>query len=566
MTEAIVGALVQLGSTPELDVLGKATLALGVGLALASVMGGRPAYLRHLVLASAFAVALVTPFIVLAAPRIDLHLPVNSIAQESAQAGELPSAPNVQPQPDEYQASSPGNASFQTVLPPWQTLARLGWIAGSVLMLLSLALGVWRLRVLRREGIPCPELESRLQAFAEAGGVGGRVELLLHPDIGGPLTCGILRPAILLPEDAVSWADEDLRRALVHELEHVRRADWTVQLVARATSAVYWFNPLVWIAWRKLSLEAERACDDAVLDSEESTAYAHQLVSLARQMTRTSAHPALGMARRSDLSARVRAVLDPTQTRGRRNAVAAVLALSGVLVVATTVAPLRALAQVAQTAAAEKPVQSQPSRRTPLDGALLRAAEEGNVQEVERLLAAGANVNAKIEGDGSPLIAAARSSHEQIVKLLLDRGADVNLAVGGDGSPLIVAAQNGQLSTVRLLLERGADIHMPVPGDGNPLIMAARGGSVAVVEFLLNRGANIEQVVPGDENALIEASASGHLPVIKLLIDRGANINARVWVEPSKGRPGEWRTPLSMARRNGHTEAVSYLRSAGARE
>ena len=129
-----------------------------------------------------------------------------------------------------------------------------------------------------------------------------------------------------------------------------------------------------------------------------------------------------------------------------------------------------------------------------------------------------------------------------------------------------MAAQKGHLSTVRLLLGRGADIHMPVRGDGNPLIMAARGGSVEVVEFLLNRGANIEQVVPGDENALIEASASGHLPVVRVLVGRGANINSRVWVEPSGTRPGEWRTPLSMARRNGHTEVADYLRSSGARE
>ena len=125
-------------------------------------------------------------------------------------------------------------------------------------------------------------------------------------------------------EDAELWAEEDLRRALVHEIEHVRRADWTVQLMAQATSALYWFNPLVWVAWRKLSLEAERACDDAVLEKDESTAYARQLVSLARRMTRTSAQPAIGMARRSDLSARVRAVLDTNQLaapqRHRRHA------------------------------------------------------------------------------------------------------------------------------------------------------------------------------------------------------------------------------------------------------
>ena len=68
-------------------------------------------------------------------------------------------------------------------------------------------------------------------------------------------------------------------------------------------------------------------------------------------------------------------------------------------------------------------------------------------------------------------------------------------------------------------------------------------------------------------NALIEASASGHLAVVKLLVVRGANVNARVWAEASGvSGSGEWRTPLSMARRRGHSAVVSFLQSVGGRE
>ena len=86
---------------------------------------------------------------------------------------------------------------------------------------------------------------------------------------------------IVFPLDARTWPDADLRRALIHELEHVRRGDWVTMCLARTVCAVYWFHPLVWIANRQLGLNAERACDDAVLQDFQAFGYADQLVALA---------------------------------------------------------------------------------------------------------------------------------------------------------------------------------------------------------------------------------------------------------------------------------------------
>ena len=121
--------------------------------------------------------------------------------------------------------------------------------------------------------------------LALEAGIHRRVEVLLHEALTGPMTCGVVHPAIVLPRDAQSWEAEDLNRAIVHELEHVRRGDWVSHCLARAVCAVYWFHPLVWIAWRQLALEAERSCDDAVLGRSEATAYADQLVGLARRLS-----------------------------------------------------------------------------------------------------------------------------------------------------------------------------------------------------------------------------------------------------------------------------------------
>src|SRR6185436_4766642 len=113
--------------------------------------------------------------------------------------------------------------------------------------------------------------------------------------------------------------DDELTRAIVHELEHIRRADWLIQGLARTLCAAYWFHPFVWIARRQLVLEAERAADDAVLQYADASEYADQLVNLARRLV--AAHqPFLAMANRHDLAVRIRALLDGRQPRGRAGA------------------------------------------------------------------------------------------------------------------------------------------------------------------------------------------------------------------------------------------------------
>jgi len=161
-----------------------------------------------------------------------------------------------------------------------------------------------------------------------------------------------VRPFIALPLDAPDWSRDDLARALAHELEHVRRADWLLLCLARITAAVYWCHPLVWIARHQLTLEAERACDDAVIGRESgasqagSTAYAAQLVGLAARIARTARPRLLAMAGRRDLATRVRAVLDDHQPRGRAGVTAIVAAGAVAAGIALALSPLRLVAQV----------------------------------------------------------------------------------------------------------------------------------------------------------------------------------------------------------------------------
>jgi beta-lactamase regulating signal transducer with metallopeptidase domain len=222
---------------------------------------------------------------------------------------------------------------------------------GALLFLLPVLVGLWQVRTLRPLGRPWRHGQSILRQLAADAGVHRRVDVLLYQAVSGPLSCGVVRPTIVLPMDAQTWHEDDLGRAIVHELEHVRRGDWASQCLARAVCTCYWFHPLVWIAWRQLALEAERACDDAVLQRAEATAYADQLVVLAERLSTAPKRPLLAMANRTDLATRIVAVLDSRQQRGRAGMFSLALVCVAAALLVATISPLR-VAAAAQIPAA----------------------------------------------------------------------------------------------------------------------------------------------------------------------------------------------------------------------
>ena len=512
----------------EMSILAKATLVLLIGLAATALARRARASIRHAMLTAAFAAVLALPLATMMLPTVAIALP-----EAPARIVERVAPPASSPQPVGLAPAMPNAApSTSAVSMSLDQIAVNVWRLGAALLLMALIAGVANLRRLCQHGLPWLEAQHVVATLAERAGIRQRIELLLHERVSAPLTCGLVRPSIVVPMEAREWSDAALRRALVHELEHVRRRDWWVHLAARAVCALYWFHPLVWIAYRQLQLEAERACDDAVVEREEVTQYAEQLVSLARKMSASAPQPALTMASRGDLSARITALLDARQSRGRVGLGRVALIGAVTAVVLLTLAPTRIVAATADTSAVSGNAGQRRSRSSRMDRILVEAADEGDIDDVRQMLDDGADVNAAVDGDGSPLIAAAREGHADLVTLLLDRGADPNLAV---------------------------------PGDGNALIMAAQAGHTTIVATLLDRGARIEDVVPGDENALIQASGAGALDVVKLLVARGANVNARVFADAAYERPrGEWRTPLNMAQRGGHAAVVAFLIASGA--
>ena len=577
MIPNLSGAALLLSNSFELSLVAKATLIVLGGLAVTAFARTARASARHLVIATSFAALAALPILIAFVPAMSIDVPVASVALSSTPTERpIVIGPDIV---DNITTAARGDNPDLSIA-DW---ARLAWAAGTIVFLIPVASVLWRLSMIRRTGLPVAWHRAELARLADARGVSLPVELLEHEAVPGPMTFGIRRPVIVLPLDAREWSEAELRRALMHEIEHIQRGDWLMQIVARTVAAVYWFHPLVWTAWRRLGLEAERSCDDAVVISEDSADYAEQLVSLAQRMSAAPVQPMLGMANRSDLSTRVTAVLDDRLRRGRAGFAFAAGTVAAAALVVLTVAPVRAIAKQAderdfvkaKLAALEAEARAaqglqgderavvlrkieeeklaverrtmeeaqgrraQPRKIRAMDRALYEAAQEGDFDDVKEMVAAGANPSATIHGDGNPLIGAARSGRSEIMKFLLDQGADPNGVVEGDGSPLIAAAAFGRYDQVQMLIDRGADVNLAVEGDENPLMNAAE---------------------------------QGHLRIVQLLVEKGADVHARIYSERAvvttsgAAHNGEWRTAISQARKNGHMDVVRYLESRGARE
>jgi beta-lactamase regulating signal transducer with metallopeptidase domain len=229
--------------------------------------------------------------------------------------------------PDLSATSAPVAASSFIPVPPrqsatsfsWAFWLMVAWLAGASLIALQLLLGhlsLWSLQR-RSRAITDPVWQPLLADLCGLLRIRRRVELLISSRRTMPMTWGLWRSRLLMPGEAAGWSPEQRRQVLLHELGHIQRRDCLAQLLAQIACALYWFNPLVWIAWRRMQVERERACDDLVLATgARPSAYAQHLLQSASALpVLRFAGPAVAMARPSTLEERLRAILDPHKNR-----------------------------------------------------------------------------------------------------------------------------------------------------------------------------------------------------------------------------------------------------------
>lgn len=199
-------------------------------------------------------------------------------------------------------------------------IAVVVWFAGTMIGLLRLLVVHIRLERMAGRMRACdnPEWLKWIDDLRIEYHIRRRPKLLISETSASPMTWGFWRPIILLPAESSEWPDERLRVVLRHELAHVKRWDCLTQEIAGVVCALYWFNPLTWLAARRMRAEREKACDDFVLNAGARPAeYATHLVEVARQFASANWRGAVAMARPSGLEQRVTAILDDRRRRGR---------------------------------------------------------------------------------------------------------------------------------------------------------------------------------------------------------------------------------------------------------
>ncbi len=228
----------------------------------------------------------------------------------------------------ELAARAPGALSLSSAI----GLALLCcWPAGVLALAGRLVVGKRRLLQLAAGARASHRLQAAADALARLLAQRRSVPVAISPLCRIPFVFGLLRPRIVLPQEAAQWPAGKLSSALTHELTHIRRHDPLAQTAGYAICVLFWFLPPLWVAYAAMLREAETCCDQQVINRGfRGPEYAHDIVELARNCEGRILLPSISSAigSKSLLKERIRRVLCLKPGRRQFGARAAVRVLA----------------------------------------------------------------------------------------------------------------------------------------------------------------------------------------------------------------------------------------------
>jgi beta-lactamase regulating signal transducer with metallopeptidase domain len=245
-------------------------------------------------------------------------------------------------------ASSAGGHALVTVSTAWAWYVFLAWAGVAFIGLARVALATFQLRRIRVEAVAVDlkTLDADLRALLEDFQRCRKVSVLVSERLEVPTAIGFYKPAIILPAWLLeSTPAEELKYILLHELAHLRRRDDWTNLAQKILKALLFFLPSVWWIERRLSLDREMACDDAVLaHSGSPRGYAECLARVAERsfLRRQIALAQAVVGRVWQLTTRVATILDPDRPRAAhlwKPAIPAVIVLAGLCALPASFTP-----------------------------------------------------------------------------------------------------------------------------------------------------------------------------------------------------------------------------------
>ena len=447
----------------------------------------------------------------------------------------------------------------------WIPIVGQFWLLGFVIASLRPVAGVARLRKLKRNQVELPELEAVAKRLARRLGIEQTIRCVGSHLTDVPLLMGWWRPVILVPMSLVSGVDPgQLECLLAHEMAHVRRHDYLVNLLQVAIETLLFFHPLTWWVSHRVRVDREYCTDDMALSVVgPRRMYVEALLELEHSRQRVS--PALA-ASGGPLHTRVRRLIG---TPERVPAVTAErLWMTMALVGGMTVAVLFVQHSFASATADNATITSNegdemnseekntdPDDKKAMVDQFCHACRIGDIDTVSKMIAERPELVDADDDTWRPIFHAALRKQEAVVRLLIDEGADVS---AHDGYVLHYAAEvPDNHAIVRMLVENGAiEAHMrPVDDLSRQLLHALYLSDSARVGKLLERHPRLATTSDGRGDPPIHhAARNGETKIVQLLIDHGADVNAL----NTRGH-----TVLYCAGGHGHVKTVELLLDNG---
>lgn len=444
------------------------------------------------------------------------------------------------------------------------------WSAGLAFLLLKLSLGIVGACRLTREGIDVtdPGWRRLLARFLATIRITRAIRLKSHDGIDVPITWGFFKPVVLLPRRHKQWAEDQRSSALLHELCHIKRADFLILFLVRLSLAVFWFNPLSWIVFRRLKLEQEHACDELVLTAgiKPSTYAATLLYFKNAAGCRQNLSPAvLGLIGNSSFQKRLAAILGRKLTLTEVTMKTRIILATSIILAVSLIGmarPPMSLSEESSNVIISLPSAPQ-THFTPV-------LESGKI-------VAGSDQEKKIEAKKEPDKKQAEQKRKIVVMDKTGKKVPIDVIVVVDdtarkinvGNPLTIKkGANGELVLLgpdrkEIELPAGKPLHLSI--DGKDLILDKEGD-----EIRINRGAirlTYDKSQAVDMKARVEPriapkqGGAGTVKNIRVLVDRGAvdakTLRAIVKRELVPDAEGKYRISVSTLPREKIKQAVA---------
>lgn len=175
------------------------------------------------------------------------------------------------------------------------------WGTGILIMAILTLRSQLRIRQVIKSALPVqnPQVKIIYNECRGTIGISKNIRLYSSAFIQSPISVGLLKPCIVIPIHMITGSqDKDIRFILLHELQHYKHRDVTVNYLMCLARIIYWFHPLVWLALKEMRNDREVACDAAVLRTIDENSYAdygYTLLNFAEKLSHSSFSSAAGM-------------------------------------------------------------------------------------------------------------------------------------------------------------------------------------------------------------------------------------------------------------------------------